>query len=64
MGISDSMRGMVGKAKDAVGSHPDQAEKATDVAGDKVDDMTQGKHEEKVDKAQQSAKDAINKMKK
>jgi uncharacterized protein YjbJ (UPF0337 family) len=64
MGISDSISGMVGKAKDAVGGHTDEANKAVDAAGDKVDDVTKGKYKDKVDKGQDMAKDQINKLKK
>jgi hypothetical protein len=64
MGISDSIGGMVNKAKDAVKGNADQAEKAVDVAGDKVDDVTKGKYKDTVDKGQDAAKDAINKIKK
>jgi len=64
MGISDSINGMVGKAKDAVGANPDKADKGVDAAGDKLDDMTGGKHADKVDKAQDMAKDAVRKMQK
>jgi uncharacterized protein YjbJ (UPF0337 family) len=64
MGISDSIGGMVGKAKDAVSGHTDEAEKAVDAAGDKADDMTKGKYKDKVDQGQDAAKGAINKLKK
>ena len=64
MGISDSINGMVGKAKDAVSGHEDDMDKAVDAAGDKVDDATKGKYQDNVDKGQNVAKDAINKLKK
>jgi antitoxin protein of toxin-antitoxin system len=64
MGISDSIGGMVGKGKDAVGGHTDEAEKTVDAAGDKVDDMTGDKSKDKVDKGQRLANDQIHKLKK
>ena len=64
MGISDSIGGMVNKAKDAISGHTDEVGKAVDAAGDKVDDVTKGKYKDQVDKGQDAAKDAINKLKK
>jgi len=64
MGISDSISGMVGKAKDAVTGHEDDMDKAVDAAGDKVDEATKDKYKDNVDKGQNVAKDAINKLKK
>jgi hypothetical protein len=64
MGISDSIGGMVNKAKDAVTGHSDDLTKAVDAAGDKVDDATKGKFKDKVDKGQDMAKDAVNKLQK
>ena len=62
MGISDSIGGAVNKAKEAVTGHTDDLNKAVDATGDKVDDATKGKYKDKVDKGQDAAKDAINKM--
>jgi uncharacterized protein YjbJ (UPF0337 family) len=62
MGISDSISGAMGKAKDAVSGHTDEMEKAVDAAGDKVDDVTKGKYKDNVDKGQDMAKDQIKKM--
>jgi uncharacterized protein YjbJ (UPF0337 family) len=61
MGINDSINNMAGKAKDAAGSRGDDA---VDAAGDKVDERTNSKYADKVDKGQDAAKDAIRKMKK
>jgi hypothetical protein len=62
MGISDSISGAVGKAKDAMSGHADETEKGVDAAGDKVDDVSKGKYADKVDKGQDMAKDQIKKM--
>jgi 4-alpha-glucanotransferase len=47
------------KAKDALEGHEDQAEKVVDAAGDKADDMTGGKYDEQIDKAEDAAKDRL-----
>jgi hypothetical protein len=62
MGISDSISGAVGKAKDAMSGHGDDVDKGVDAAGDKADDMTKGKFADKTDKGQDMAKDQIKKM--
>jgi hypothetical protein len=59
MGMMDKAKDMKDKAMDALGD--DKAEKI-DQAGDKVDEATGGKHADKVDKGQQMAKDAAEKM--
>jgi MT0933-like antitoxin protein len=64
MGLKDSMGDMADKAKDALKGHGDQAEKGVDKAGDMVDKKTGNKYQDKVDKAQDAAKDGINKLNK
>ena len=66
MGMSD----MVNKAKDALRGHSDKADqgvdKGTNMAADKADDMTGGKHSDQIDKGRDMAadktKDAMDKM--
>lgn len=60
MGISDMAR----KAKEALADNTEAAKKGVDKAGDVVDSKTGGKYADKVDKGQDAAKDALNKMKK
>jgi len=55
----DSMDDLGDKAKSAMEGHEEQADKAVDAAGDKVDEKTGGKYEEQVDKAQDAAKDKL-----
>jgi hypothetical protein len=64
MGISDSISGMVNKAKEAVSENSEAVKGAVDKAGDAVDKATGGKHAEHVNKGQTMAKDYIEKMKK
>jgi MT0933-like antitoxin protein len=66
MGMSD----MVNKAKDALRGHSDKADqgvdKGMDMAADKADDMTGGKHSDQIDKGRDMAadrtKDAMDKF--
>ena len=55
MGFMDKVKGMLGQ-------HGDKADQGIDRAGDMVDDKTGGKHAAHVDKAQQAAKDNLDKM--
>lgn len=53
--------GFLDKAKDLLSQNADMVEQAIDKAGDIVDEKTQGKYSGTVDKAQEAAKNAINK---
>ncbi|MBU9763367.1 antitoxin [Mycobacterium sp. TNTM28] len=53
--------GFLDKAKDLLSKNADKVEQAIDKAGDIVDEKTQGKYSGAVDKAQDAAKNAINK---
>lgn len=50
---------IVDKVKEMFGGHADKAKDAVDKAGDMVDDKTGGKYSDKVDMAQDKAKDFI-----
>jgi hypothetical protein len=50
---------IVDKVKEMLGGHTDKAKDAVDKAGDMVDDKTGGKYADKVDMAQDKAKDFI-----
>jgi uncharacterized protein YjbJ (UPF0337 family) len=50
---------IVDKVKEMLGSNTDKAKDAVDKAGDMVDQKTGGKYAEKVDMAQDKAKDFI-----
>lgn len=53
--------GILDKAKDLLSQNADKVEQAIEKAGDIVDEKTQGKYSGAVDKAQEAAKNAINK---
>lgn len=53
--------GFLDKAKDLLSQNADKVEQAIDKAGDVIDEKTQGKYSGAVDKAQDAAKNAINK---
>jgi hypothetical protein len=50
---------IVDKVKEMLGGHAEKAKDAVDKAGDMVDDKTGGKYADKVDMAQDKAKDFI-----
>jgi ElaB/YqjD/DUF883 family membrane-anchored ribosome-binding protein len=54
--------GFLDKAKDALQGKSDEAAKVLDKAGDLIDDKTKGKHTDKIDKAVDKAKDAVDKI--
>jgi len=51
--------GFMDKVKETLSGHKDQASGAIDKAGDVVDDKTGGKYVDKVDTAQEKAKDTL-----
>jgi hypothetical protein len=53
--------GFLDKAKQLLSQNADKVDQAIDKAGDIVDEKTQGKYSQHVDKAQEAAKNAINK---
>ncbi|MGW4100791.1 MULTISPECIES: antitoxin [unclassified Mycobacterium] len=53
--------GFLDKAKDLLSQNADKVEQAIDKAGDIVDEKTQGKYSSVVDKAQEAAKNALDK---
>ena len=53
--------GFLDKAKDLLSENAEKVEQAIDKAGDVIDEKTQGKYSGAVDKAQEAAKNAINK---
>ncbi|MGJ3509510.1 antitoxin [Enemella sp. A6] len=52
--------GIFDKAKDLASKHPDQVDQVIERVGDEVDARTGNKHQDKVDRAQQAAKDKLN----
>ena len=53
--------GLVDKVKDLLSKNADKVETAIDKAGDVVDQKTQGKYADKVEKVQEAAKKAVDK---
>ena len=53
--------GFLDKAKNLLSQNADKVEQAIDKAGDVIDEKTQGKFSGAVDKAQDAAKNALNK---
>ncbi|OBF29642.1 antitoxin [Mycobacterium sp. ACS4331] len=50
------------KAKDLIGKNTEKVEQAIDKAGDFIDDKTGGKYSDTVDKVQDAAKNAAEKL--
>lgn len=55
------MGNMMDKGKEFLSGKKDQVDQGVDKAGDFVDEKTDNKHEDKVDKAQEMAKDQYGK---
>lgn len=53
--------GFLDKAKEVLSENADNVEAAIDKAGDIIDEKTQGKFKEAVDKVQETAKSAVDK---
>jgi hypothetical protein len=51
--------GIFDKAKDVLGSHPDQVDSGLDKLGDLADERTGGKHGEQIDKGVGEAKERL-----
>ncbi|GGG22065.1 hypothetical protein GCM10007304_39850 [Rhodococcoides trifolii] len=58
MGFADTLKGLIGKGKNAAAQNSDKIDKAVDKAGDMIDKKTQGKYADKIDKVQDAAKKA------
>jgi hypothetical protein len=58
LGVDD----LVEKAKDLISGNKDVSKDAVEKAGDMVDEKTEGKYSEHVDKGQEAAKDYIEKL--
>ena len=54
-----STMGIFDRAKDALSGHSEQVDAAVDKAGDFVDEKTEGKYAEQVDKGQEMARDKL-----
>ncbi|MEU6585148.1 antitoxin [Nocardia sp. NPDC046763] len=59
MGLFDQLKDAAGKAAELAGQHADKLEPLIDKAGDLVDQQTDGKFADAVDKVQDAAKQAL-----
>ena len=62
MALADRLKRLFKQGEGAVGSHKDQSHQAVDKAADQVNQRTHGKYGDQIDKAQEKADEAINKM--
>ncbi|MCX5045655.1 antitoxin [Aldersonia sp. NBC_00410] len=60
MTVFDQLKGLLDKGKKAAAEHKDQIDSTIDKVGDTVDKQTKGKYSDKVGKAKDAAKKAIN----
>lgn len=56
------LRDWLNKGKKAAAENKDAAKDGVDKAGDFIDEKTDGKHAERVDKGQETARDYIDKL--
>ncbi|GAB4585060.1 antitoxin [Nocardia sp. IFM 10818] len=59
MGLFDNLKDAAGKAADLASQHADKLDPLVDKAGDLLDERTEGKYAEHVDKAQEAVKKAL-----
>jgi hypothetical protein len=64
MGLLDKVKGMLNptKAKELASEHGDQIVKGVDKATDMVDDKTKGKYSDKLQKVDDAAEKAVDKI--
>lgn len=56
MSLMDTLKGMVGKGRDAANQNADKVHGAVDKAGNFVDEKTGGKYSDKIDKGTEAIK--------
>ncbi|MEC3919656.1 antitoxin [Nocardia sp. CDC160] len=59
VGMFDQFKDVAGKAAELAGQHADKLEPLIDKAGDLIDEKTEGKFADAVDKVQDAAKKAL-----
>ncbi|MGY4098602.1 antitoxin [Nocardia sp. R16R-3T] len=59
MNLADTLKGLVGKGKEAAAKNADKINEAVDRAGGFLDDKTGHKYHDKIEKGKQAAKNAI-----
>ncbi|WP_174186026.1 antitoxin [Nocardia barduliensis] len=59
MSFADTVKGLVGKGKDAAAKNADKINSAVDKAGDFIDQKTHGKYTDKIAKGKEAAKKVV-----
>ncbi|MET8652031.1 MULTISPECIES: antitoxin [Nocardia] len=59
MSLADTLKGLVGKGKDAAAKNAPKINEAVDKAGDFIDQKTKGKYSDKIEKGKEAAKKVV-----
>ncbi|MFF4160439.1 antitoxin [Streptomyces sp. NPDC001678] len=59
MSFIDTLKGLVGKGRDAAAENPERVHEAVDKAGDFIDEKTGHKYSDKIEKGKEAAKNAV-----
>ncbi|WP_431957696.1 antitoxin [Nocardia lijiangensis] len=59
MSLADTLKGLVGKGKEAAAKNADKINEAVDKAGDFIDQKTHGKYSDKIEKGKEAAKKVV-----
>lgn len=59
MSLVDTLKGLIGKGKEAAAQNAEKIEGAVDKAGGFIDDKTGGKYSDKIEKGKDAAKKVI-----
>lgn len=59
MSLVDTLKGLLGKGKEAAAQNADKINDAVDKAGTFIDDKTGGKYSDKIEKGKDAAKKAV-----
>ncbi|MFI9506133.1 antitoxin [Nocardia sp. NPDC052566] len=59
MSLADTLKGLVGKGKEAAAKNADKINEAVDKAGNFIDEKTGHKYSDKIEKGKEAAKNAV-----
>jgi uncharacterized protein YjbJ (UPF0337 family) len=59
MSLVDTLKGLVGKGKEAAAKNADKINDAVDKTGDFIDNKTKGKYTDKIEKGKEAAKKVV-----
>ncbi|MGV9616388.1 antitoxin [Nocardia xishanensis] len=59
MSLTDTLKGLVGKGKEAAAKNSGKINEAVDKAGDFIDQKTHGKYSDKIEKGKEAAKKVV-----